>query len=270
MQEMDDKNTNNSTSQFSISQYLTYVGPFLIFLGMTRLITFYNSFGVSITSYLDFSEVLTSFFDILVIVVIFFAYTSIQNFLASKKEDADIASKKRQAIVEEENFFKICLHYLKYFSSLIIYGLVVIVVCVVARFCFNWITTFTVFLWTGIFVFLLIFLIVQVEIERKHIQFQSSLNKRRYIFFVLYFFVFTYCVILYASYQAGQIRKDKSTFGVRIILDNDQIIVSDSTNYFIGKTQNYVFIHHEKESNTDIIPMTRVKQITMTHIQQSK
>ena len=148
---MDDKNIDNSTSQFSISQYLTYIGPFLIFLGMTRLITFYNSFGVSITSYLELSEVLTSFFDILVFVVIFFAYTSIQNFLMGKKEDADIASKKRQTIVEEKNFFKICLHYLKYFSSLIIFGIVVILLCLVARFCFKWITTFTVFLYTGIF-----------------------------------------------------------------------------------------------------------------------
>lgn len=267
---MDSKNTNNSTNELSISQYLTYVGPFLIFLGMTRLITFYNSFGVSITSYLDISEVLTSFFDILLLVVIFFAYTSVQNFLASGKDDADKANKKRQAILEEESFLKVCLHYLSYFSSLIIYGLIVISGCVVACFCFNWITTFTVFIWTGVFVFLLIFLIVQVEMERKHIQFQSSLNKRRFIFFVLYFLVFTYCVILYSSYQAGQIRKDKSTYGVTITLDNDQIIVSDSSNYFIGKTQNYVFIYHEKEKKTDILPMTRVKQITMTHVQPSK
>ncbi|MGE0636572.1 MAG: hypothetical protein AB7P01_09030 [Bacteroidia bacterium] len=267
---MSDKNTNNLTSEFSVTQYLTYVGPFLIFLGMTRLITFYNSFGVSITSYLDFSEVLTSFFDILVIVVIFFAYTSIQNYLASGKDEAYRANKKRQAILEEKFFFKICLHYLNYFSSLIIYGLVVIIGCVIARFCFNWITTITIFVWTGVFVFLLIFIIVQVEIERKHIQFQSSLNKRRYIFLLLYFLVFTYCVILYSSYQAGQIRTEKSTYGVSITLDNDQTLVSDSSNYFIGKTQNYVFIYHEKERKADIIPMTRVKQITMRHIQPSK
>lgn len=267
---MERKNTNNPTNELSISQYLTYVGPFLIFFGMTRLIIFYNSFGVSITSYLDISEVLTSFFDILLLVVLFLAYTSVQNFLASGKDDAEIANKKRQVILEEESFLKICLHYLSYFSSLIIYGLIVISGCVVAFFCFNWLTSFTVFLLTGVFVFFLVFLIVKVEIERKHIQFQSSLKKRRFIFFVLYFLVFTCCVILYSSYQAGQIRKEKSTYGVSITLDNDQIIVSDSSNYFIGKTQNYVFIYHEKERKTDIFPMTRVKQITMTHAQPSK
>ncbi|MEI6695639.1 MAG: hypothetical protein WCO13_06200 [Bacteroidota bacterium] len=266
---MDDKNTKNTTNEFSLSQYLTYVGPFLIFLGMTRLITFYNSFGVSITSYLNISEVLTSFFDIIILVVIFFTLLSIQNFLVKDKNDMEIANKKRQAIIEEVSFLKICLLYLNYFSNLIIYGLIVVFGFIIAHYCFNLNTTFTVSIWTGAFVFLLIFLIIQVEIERKHIQFNSSVNKKRFIFFILYFLVFTYGVILYSSYQAGQIRRDKSTFGVNITLDNNQTLVSDSSNYFIGKTQNYVFIYHEKESKTDIIPMTRVKQITMIHIQYS-
>jgi len=153
---MDDKNSNQ-INELSINQYLTYVGPLLIFLGMTRLITFYNSFGVSITSYLDFSEVLTSFFDILIIVVIFLAYTSIQNYLASGKSDTEKANKKRLAILEEESFFKIFKRYLNYFSSFITFGLIVILGCFIASFGFNWITTYTVFIFTSIFVFLLIF-----------------------------------------------------------------------------------------------------------------
>lgn len=76
--------------------------------------------------------------------------------------------------------------------------------------------------------------------------------------------------MLYSAYQAKKNRKDKSTYGVSITFDDDKILVSDSSNYFIGKTQNYIFIYHEKENKTDIIPMTRVKQITMKHIQNSK
>lgn len=267
---MEDKKNIHSLEEFKVSQYLAFVGPFLIFLGMLRLISFYNSFGISIISYLELSEALLSFFDIIIIVVIFIAYTSIQNFLASGKNDIDKVKKERQSILEENNFFKICICYLKYFSSLIILGFVIIAGFIVARFYFHWITTVTVFLSIAFFVLLLIFLILLVEIERKHIQIQSSLNKRRYIFFLLYFLLISYFVTLYSSYQAGQIRNKKSTYGVSIILDDNQTLVSDSSNYFIGKTLNYVFIHHEKENKTDIIPMSRVKQITMIHILPSK
>ncbi len=34
-------------------------------------------------------------------------------------------------------------------------------------------------------------------------------------------------------------------------------------NYYIGKTRNYVFVHHENLKTTDVIPMSRVKQITV-------
>lgn len=194
---MNDNQSQHNDKQFRVSQYFTYVGPFLIFLGMTRLMIFYNAFGVSITSYLDFSEVITSFFDILFIVVVFIAYTSIQNFLAGNKNEADEANKKRQAILNEEKFGKIFLLYINYFSSLLIYGLIAIAGCVVSYFAFNWITAWTIFIVATVFIFLLAFLIVGVEIQRKHIQFQSSTNRKRFIFFALYFLVFTFGVNIY-------------------------------------------------------------------------
>ena len=260
---MDDKKNNKTNNEFKINQYLIYIGPFLIFLGMVRLITFYNSFGVPITSYLDLSEIITSFFDIIILVVIIFLYSSIQNFLANSKEDADKVNKKRQAVLNEVNSFKICLLYVKYLNSLIIYGFLFITGCIVAHYYFNWISAFAIFILAGVFIFLLVFIIVQVEIERKHIQFNSTANRKRIILFMLYFLVFTIGVVQYSSFQASQIKNTKSTFGVSITLDNDNIFVSDSSNYFIGKTQNYVFIYHEKESKTDIIPMSRIKQITI-------
>lgn len=112
-------------------------------------------------------------------------------------------------------------------------------------------------------VILAFFIIIDVEIERKHLQFNSSLARRRWIKLNLYSLVIIFAIVFYSSYQAGNIRKDKTTFGVSILLDNDQLIVSDSLNYYVGKTQNYVFIHHQKLNTTDVIPMERIKQITL-------
>lgn len=262
---MADIESTNTRQEFRISQYISYVGPFIIFLGMVRLITFYNAFGVSIISYLDFSEIITSFFDILIFVIIYFAYISIQNFVAGDKEQANEANKKRQEIINENDFWKIIRLYITYFKKLLIFEFLVILGCLFSHFVYSWISAWTIFIVITTFFFLQVFLIIIVEIERKHIHLESSINRKRFISMTLYFLVFTMGVRYYSSYQAGLIKREKSTYGVTISLDNEQTLVSDSTSYFIGKTLNYVFIYDEKQNTTDIIPMTRIKQITMVH-----
>lgn len=66
-----------------------------------------------------------------------------------------------------------------------------------------------------------------------------------------------------AGYQAKRIKIDKSTYGYYIILDNNQKVISDSISYYIGKTQNYVFIHHQNLKTTDVFPISRIKQISV-------
>jgi len=54
---------------------------------------------------------------------------------------------------------------------------------------------------------------------------------------------------------------DKKYFGTIVKL-SDRSIVSDSNYYFIGKTRGYLFMHDEKKSFNDIIPMSEVKMLT--------
>ena len=256
---------STENNEIKVNQYFTYVGPFIIFLGMARLITFYTAFGISITSYLEFSEIITSFFDIIFIVFLFYGYTLIQNFLMSNKEELEKANSKRQEILKEEKYFKIWWLYIKYLRVLLAFGLIAIVGCIISHYWFNSVTTWTIFLVSSAFGLLLFFIVVGVEIERKHLHLNSTLPRRRFIYLVLYSLALTFCVAYYSSYQARSIKNDKTTLGVTIILDNDKTIVSDSTNYYIGKTQNYLFVYHEKEKTTDVYPMARIKQMTMTN-----
>jgi len=263
---MIDKEVSNSDNKSVIGQYISYIGPFIIFLGMARLMTFYSAFGISIISYLDFSEIITSFFDILFIVVIYFAYISIQNFVAGNKSEVETANTKRQKILNEDNLWKLIKLYIIYFKSLLIFWVVVIIGYLISYFVFNWVTFSSVLIIVAIFVFLLLFFTVHIEIERKLIHFQSSVTKKRFVYLTLYSLALTLSVIYYSSYQAGLIKRDKTTFGVSILLEDNQKIISDSTNYYIGKTQNYLFIYHEKLKTTDIYPMNRVKQLTMPQL----
>lgn len=254
----------NTTSDMRINQYLTHVGTFFIFLGMTRLIFFYKSFGILIIDYLDFSEIITSFFDIIVILILFFATISIQHYLTSDKTEIGNATEKQQKILAEENIWQIYLLYIKYLMPAFLLLLATMIGCFIWRYFFKEPTYFSICIIALIYIGLLIFIIISMEIERKHRHFNSSINRKRYINIMLYGLVFTFSVIYYSVYQVHSIKIDKSTYGVTIILDNDKSIVSDSTNYYIGKTKNYLFVYHEKQNTTDIIPMTRVRQMTMT------
>jgi hypothetical protein len=250
-------------TQNKISQYIAYGSPFIIFLGMVRLIIFYNSFGISITDYLDFSEIITSFFDIIVLVVVFFGIALIQSFLIRDKEKLERANAKRQEILKEENYFKLWWLYVKYLKGLIAITFLVIVGCVIGHFWFSSVTIWALFLTSSALVFLIFVIVTSVEIERKDLQFNATIAGRRFIYFVLYGLAITFCVSSYSFYQANSIMKDKTNIGVTIILSNDKAIVSDSSNYYIGKTKNYLFIYHEKEKTTDVYPIARIKQMTM-------
>lgn len=259
------KKDNNSSNEIRISQYFTYVGPFIIFLGMIRLMCFYNAFGISITNYLDFSEVITSFFDILAFIVVGFVATSLNYFLTMNKEGIDLANKNRRELLEEKSTWRIWVLYVKYLKSLLFLSITIIVGCFIGHHFFIEVTYFNIFVISLILFAIIIFLIMSIEIERKHSHFESSIHRRRFISVVLYSFLLIGAVSYYSLYQALCIKKYKSTIGTIVILDNDKSIISDSTNYYIGNTRNYLFIHHEKQNITDVIPISRVKQITVTN-----
>ena len=247
---------------FKLSNYLPYLGSFIIFLGVTRLIFFYSAFGISIVNFLDFSEIVTSFLDIIVISVFLFATSILQGFILREKETQDEKEGIRKKILEEEHLLKRLWLHTKLCKELLIGGIVLTTTYFIWHF-FNKDITIASIVWgAAFFLICFVLLIIMTEINRIHHKSNSSIHFRRFIGLLFYTALFSGLVIYYAHTQADNIKKNKSTFGVTITLDNDQTMVSDSSNYYVGKTLNYLFIYHEKDNTADVIPMNRVKQIT--------
>jgi hypothetical protein len=265
-----DNEKQKSSNEILISQYLPYFGSFIIFLGVIRLLFFYRTFGIPILNYLEFSEIITSFLDIIVIVVLIFVTSLIQNFIIKDKTEQKAISSIKQKIVNEDNFFKRIPLYIKYLQNLLIGGLILIVFSFIWHFFDKSTTYFTILLMFIFFVATSFFVIITVEIDRQHKIFNSSISTKRFISILINILLFVGLVIWFTYSEINTIRKDKSTYGTTIILDNDQVLISDSTNYFIGKTQQYLFIYHEKLNVTDVIPMTRVKQLTIKQVKKTK
>ena len=57
------------SGKYNLASLIPYAGTYIVFLGVVRLITYYESFGIQILGFLEISEVITSFLDIILAVI---------------------------------------------------------------------------------------------------------------------------------------------------------------------------------------------------------
>jgi len=249
----------------SFFELVPFFGSFLLFLGICRLISYYGEFGINIVNYLDFSEILTSFFDVFVILAFIFSITFIQGFLSASKRSEE-SNRKRKNIIEEKFLIKRMGMYFSYYISSFVGAIFAL------SFNFLVLRLFDKSLiWNDLFYYYLVtlgyyvFLIFLTEIEIRHKYFQSSDSFKFYIQ-VLIYSTLVVALVIYTGYrQALSVKERKIYYGTAIELEGNSRIVSDSTTYYIGNTKNYLYVYHEKDGSTDVIPMTRIKLISHRH-----
>jgi hypothetical protein len=252
----------NNKEKIKVSDYFIFFAPFLIFLGMTHLITFYNGFGISIVRYLDLTEIIVSFFDVILAVAFVYAYAIIQNFFSGNfLFENEI--QKRENIINENSLVKLMPLYLSYLRLPLILGLIIIVASLTA-----FLPNYKISYWAPLSISLLVIFgiclkILDLEIERRHLKNYSNIERKRFIFLTLYLLVSIFAISYYSKYKVYDLKSNKSSFGVTIYFNDDVKFVSDSSNYYISNTRNFLFIFHQQQNKTDVIPMSRIKQITM-------
>jgi hypothetical protein len=251
------------TTDFKITAFVPYVGSVLIFLGTFRLMMFYNGFGISIIQFLDFTEIITSFLDILILSVILLSFAFFQNFLFLDSKTRMRQQLLREEILKKNEFLRDLKLYFKYFRLYLIASAGILLYSFISYKYNNSISLFSIF---KIFILLFIIFLLQnisLSIDRRHVENKTS-SRDKFVFSTLSNLLFFVVVIIgFTQYQIHDVIKNHSTNGTTITLDDNTSLESNNTNYYIGKTLNYVFYYHEKTKSTDIIPMTRVKQISI-------
>lgn len=97
--------------ELKLSTLFPYFLPFIVSLGVFRLMVFYRHFGIRIISFLDFSEVIISFMDILIILALVTAWNVISDRLQLSRRDFEKQQKRRHRIysaTSEENAEESC------------------------------------------------------------------------------------------------------------------------------------------------------------------
>lgn len=78
--------------------------------------------------------------------------------------------------------------------------------------------------------------------------------------------VFTGLLMLSVDYVNAQIRAKGAwalAYGAEIKLQGKEPIKSDSVNYLVGKTENFIFIHRSKEQKTIVFPISGLEYLSL-------
>ena len=233
-------------------------------MGITKLIVFFTHFKVDILNFLDFSEIITSFLDYIIIGIYFLIYFLI---LSAAYYGKDLALKQIKGT--RRNWLRLMVTV--FILSISVFYLIIIVQNISRDFSgIKFLIPIHLFesflgLIFAFFLFALTFYfgIKGIEIinksKRKDYFYFQIVNK----FFLLFAFIL---IILVTSSMIGFIEKEnvikgKKFIDVSFILD-DKLIQGDSTHYYIGKTNNYLFFYDEEKDKTTVYPMNRIKEIT--------
>lgn len=245
---MDEKATNKETNYYTL--LLPYIGPLLILLGVSRLVFFYMFFGVEIVRFLEFTEILTSFLDVVVLgsCVFLAILTSAVPSIMHNRPYFDV-------FIDKENTKE------NYKTGI---GTAVIIMVV---FLLNvFLTRNNSYTWYYRYYSTFLFIGLTLMGTAYFIYWHKDINPGRNFFIkITALITVVLLMIMYNNYiKFTDIKYGKRNKAIQVIIDSGTV-KTDNFNYYIGNTRNYVFIHHEKDNITSVIPMSRVKEINFVY-----
>ncbi len=250
-------------------KFLPSLGSILIFLGVLKLSIYYSFFNIEIVNYLTFPEILISFFnDIIVIVItLIVAFVFALIILSSKSRKKE---KETLSTIVENNYTK----GKKYFSTAtiqsskskrsILEAIIIFVLLVIFGYLlFYKINTKLSILWLILLYCLTNYSILRLsdKLLDNYISLYKKMPNTLLSWAGYSFLVFASMICYRAVYTFISVKNLKVNNGVIFQVD-DNIVISDNSNYYIGKTQHYLFVFNEKTNETSVYPMNRIKMLS--------
>lgn len=243
---------------------------FIIFCGSLYQYIYYDHFGISIFKYLELSEILVSFFDILILILILFGYfllllMAFPLFLKLGQFVEKIVSKIKSILKLKQKEKKTEPSSQKSFNknNLLLLVFVFSTVYIVSVILFSLSTpeyTDTLNLVYVIYMVLVVLLIGYEIIDNKNkITYEE---KRRFLLYIVMAFTVS---TVWSSVIDIEIKTQTIKKQVVTIVSNDTIIKTDTNYFYVGRTNNYIFLRNSSENRTDVISEKEIKEISFEY-----
>ncbi|MFD0991002.1 hypothetical protein ACFQ1R_12915 [Mariniflexile jejuense] len=229
----------------------TIIGTSILVAGLLRLYLFYKCFNISILPFIDLDELTTLVLDnILYFSMLFFLNLIIISLFYKNNSN----KKTRLKRLRECGFFKLN----KILLLIIIIPILYLIQANREKVFFYEFIFWVILLFIGIYFNPLIYFESQKTAKNRGLK----INKLTIIFILSAINLCFFAGVSGIS-EAHKIKSRNYYKGSKFSLDNETEIISDSKKYYIGKTKNYFFFYLPKEEITQIIPVSRIKNIEL-------
>jgi hypothetical protein len=261
------------------SSFAPYVGAYFILYGAVDLITFYGEFNISIIHFITFSEIISYFIKditvilthllLLVLGVVLIKYFLINSFDKTLSDQDQMSIETDEAIEllkgvntespspeEEERMLKAKTIFDKSKALKLTVKRKLMLGKIILWLILLFIGTLLIFSailygWMGFFRIASPFALIVII---------NTYIKQAKTVYVVYGF----CTLLTSAYFNAVMNAEKiksgSNYGLDFQIGND-VFKSDSTNFVIGKTENFMFYYRSKERNTIVYPASKIELI---------
>ncbi|MDJ1501622.1 hypothetical protein [Xanthocytophaga agilis] len=256
-------------------QNITFATAFLYFLALLRLTVYYKFFGLDIIPFLTVYEVIKSIFNanlFIASLLLFGLYLGVRFVLAGNKKKEENRPEENSNL-SESGFPKPSQTTLKDLKSKLqhlVYACIVNVVCFWALFTFGdfpiklFGQDIRILTFTASMVGLLVYLLNSTsKVSKRDVAYYAHMGYNfTMISNIMYIIFLVNLTTVIAFYEAEFVKKEEKN-AISFKIDNTTIS-SNTTNRFIGVTENYIILYNLKEHKTTLYFREEVKELEFT------
>lgn len=245
----------------SWAKVLPIAFPVLIFLGMAHLIWYYKAFNVQIIDFLNLSEVIISFFDILLRTIIFsgIIYYLLSLWDSSKKKalknDPRTELNYEQTLIELKKVIK------QVKIIILAVFIIIIIVYILVDLGNGKISIGSIILLSSLLFLIYLVCIKVLNSLSTSIEGNEKIKIIKSLLFFLGALILIGFIYINSFIEIQSVKYGGKYKGVEITLKDSPPLISDETDYYIGKTNDYVFYYFSEEKSTLAIRVEEINAI---------
>lgn len=228
--------------------FIKYIPAALIVLSAIRLEIYYSCFNLSIFNFLSLTELLSSCFNHLLFVYLFIGF-----LIISINEIQNINFKQVKEI-EKLSFKKIILVLIFYYPRIIAIVILTLIIPWVCLLINDWYKLIILIIIVLTIIFYLL-VIVLSYFKQNHL-IDSG---------ILFIGLILICTLIETYVEVDMTKNKYFYFDTKITMEDKVILRSDSTNTYIGKSENFIFFYDLINKNAKAVPIRLVKEINIRH-----
>jgi hypothetical protein len=254
--------------KIDFARVFSVIGTLLLCAGIVNAYLYYSFFNVPITNFLSISEVLILFADDIILYIIVFVIELLVFMIWKEAKGKPLAWKRKLLTYFKEKAIgnRLELYFLTWaYPIYLIWILSLVIFYFIDQAFFDLYSYVTLF---HVGMFFANYIIIEY---RRGLWLTSKFTKDDEPLLVGYELGRFFFLIVFAwtLYEVDDVRREMKYINVSFAVDG-KTIQSDSTHFYIGNTDRYLFYYDKNQDKTTVYPMSRITQFNFGEIVNAK